>query len=118
MTDADQKALTCAIEAYRARGRRDAAYIDEKIEREGFRSAGSFASYSAQMHSLRLAPWMYPPALIDEADIERTLAAGDGDMHGKFVAAQLVVRLREHGISKYHPDPMAALDAARKRDAA
>jgi hypothetical protein len=26
----------------------------------------------------------------------------------------LLLRVREHGISKFHPDPMSALDAAKR----
>jgi hypothetical protein len=66
---------------------------------------------------LSLPPWMYPPALIDDADIEKILAAGD-DVHGKFVAAKLVMRLRELSISQFHPDPMAALAQIENKPAA
>ena len=115
-TDADKQALTRCIEIFRARGQTDAEYIAEKLEREGFPAAGRFASYSAQMDSLHLPPWMFPPCFIDDSDVDKLIAAGD-DSHGKHAAAKLVARLRELSISKYHPDPLAAIKTA-KRDAA
>jgi hypothetical protein len=72
-----------------------------------------FAAYGCQMRSLRLAPWQYPPCLINAADIDQLLAGGD-DLHGKRTAAQLLRRMLDLGISQYHPDPMAALDAAKR----
>jgi hypothetical protein len=102
---------------YRARGPRDAEYIDAKLEREGFKEAGRFADYSAQVRSLRLPPWAYPPCWISLDEIDALIAAGD-DPHGKHIAAKLLKRMLALGISKYHPDPMAAIEAATKRDAA
>jgi hypothetical protein len=115
--DIDRKAFELAIAAARNedQGRRD--QIDDFLRTRPFEEVGRFASYHCQMRSLHLPPWMYPPALIDITAVGEILAAGDNDMHGRFVAAKLVQRLLDLGVSKFHPDPMAAIDAA-KRDAA
>jgi hypothetical protein len=112
--DIDRKAFELAIETARNedQGRRD--QIDDMLRTRPFEEVGCFASYSCQMRSLCLAPWMYPPALIDITAIGKILAAGDNDMHGRFVAAKLVQRLLELGVSKFHPDPMAAIEAAKR----
>jgi hypothetical protein len=110
----DAEAFTLAIEAARNedQGRRD--QIDDFLRTRPSPEVVRFASYSCQMRSLCLAPWMYPPALIDEGDIDR-LIAGSDDVHGKRTAAQLLRRMLELGISKYHPDPMAAIAEAEAR---
>jgi hypothetical protein len=94
MTDADEAAYKLAIELYRARGPDDAAYIDARLTREGFQSAGRFASHSAQVRSLRLPPWATPPCHLLE-DVEAVLARGDDGVRGDYVAATLVKKLRE-----------------------
>jgi hypothetical protein len=116
MTDADKQAFTLCIEVFRSRNYADARYINEKLEREGFQATGHFASYSAQMDSLHLPPWAYPPCFIADDDIDKLIAARD-DAQGKHAAAKLLKRMRELGISKYCPDPLAAIKTA-KRDAA
>jgi hypothetical protein len=118
ISDADREAFTLALEMFRARGHRDAEYIDEKLEREGFKSAGHFAAYSCQMRSLHLPPWATPPCWINAADIDAIIARGDDGTRGNYVAAKIVRRLRELGISQFHPDPMTAIESAKKRDAA
>jgi hypothetical protein len=116
VTDANKEEFTLCIEVFRARDQVAAEYIDEKLKCDGFLASGRFAAYSAQMDALHLPPWVYPPCFIDDADIDKLIDAGD-DEHGKHAAAKLVARLRELGISKFHPDPLAAIKTA-KRDAA
>jgi hypothetical protein len=114
ISDADRQAFELAIAAARNEdaGRRD--QIDHFLRTRPFEEVGRFASYHCQ--TLSLPPWQHPPCHIDVADIDRLIAGGD-DMHGKFVAAQLLRRMLGLGISKYHPDPLVAIDVA-KRDAA
>jgi hypothetical protein len=113
--DIDRQAFELAIAAARNenQGRRD--QIDDMLCTRPFEEVGCFASYHCQMNALGLPPWVYPPALIDITAIGKILAAGDNDMHGRFVAAKLVQRLLDRGLSKFDPDPMAALS---KRGAA
>lgn len=116
MDDADRKAFELAIEITRQEdeGRRD--QIDDFLRTRSFEEVGHFASYSAQMRTLNLPPWQHPPCHIDVADIEKIIAAGD-DLHGKFVAAKLLRRMLELKISRFCPDPLSAV-AAAKRDTA
>jgi hypothetical protein len=73
---------------------------------------------SCQMRSLHLPPWATPPCWINAADIDAIIARGDDGTRGNYVAAKIVTRLRELGISQFHPDPMTAIESAKKRDAA
>jgi hypothetical protein len=117
MDDTDRQAFELSIEMARNedRGRRD--QIDDFLRTRPFEQVGRFASYAAQTRSLSLPPWQYPPCLIDPDDIDRLIAAGD-DVHGKSVAAKLLRRMLDLGVSQFHPDPMGAIEAATKKDAA
>jgi hypothetical protein len=117
MTVSDEEAWRLAIEMYRARGPRDAEHIDAKLTREGCKEAGKFASFSAQCRMLRLPPWATVPCYLLD-DVDAVLAGGDDGIRGNYNAAVLLKRMERHGISRWHPDPIAALREAEKRDAA
>jgi hypothetical protein len=73
--------------------------IDLMLETDPWIEVAHFASYSCQMRSLGLRPWMFPPAWLslDDRDPE----------HADGVA--LLRRLLDAGLSKYEPDPIGAL---------
>jgi hypothetical protein len=52
---------------------------------------------------------------IDDPDEE--LAAPSVRAHGRAQAARLLREMLDAGISRYHPDPVAALKAAKRRKA-
>jgi hypothetical protein len=118
MTDADEAVYKLAIETARARDEGRRQQIDDFLRTRPFEDVGRSASYGCQMRALRLPPWATPPCWINDADIDAIIARGDDGTRGVYVAAKLLRRLRELGISKYHPDPMMAIEAAKKRDAA
>jgi hypothetical protein len=67
-----------------------------------------FCSYHQQMNALNLHPWELPPLSIypDDADYMK--------IRGRQVtpeAVTLLKRMLDAGISRYHPDPLAALAA-------
>jgi hypothetical protein len=98
----DRDAFERAIAMMRQSSPMDAAQIDGKLAHEGFESAGKFASYSMQCDTLRLRPWQSPPCT----------ARGEypADAYGHRPAEiGLRDRLLAAGLSKYEPDPIAAL---------
>jgi hypothetical protein len=111
MNRIDRDAFKRAIESCRNRkddpGRRE--QIDSKLAEEPWDEVGRFAAYSCQSRNLNLKPWQIPPCWI--RDVEAVLAAGDDDMHGRRAAAKLLKRMLDAGLSRYEPDPLAALDA-------
>ena len=114
----DEEAWRLAIEMQRARGPDRAKQIDGMLRERGFESAGKFASYSQQCDNLRLRPWATPPCHLLE-DVDVVLARGDDGMPGgDHVAALLLKKMRDAGISDRHPDPMAALAEAAKKSGA
>jgi hypothetical protein len=114
ISDVDREAFTLAIEMARNEdpGRRN--QIDDFLRTRSFEEVGRFASYHCQTRALNLPPWQHPPCQIDVVDTEKIIAAGD-DLHGKFVAAKLLRRMLELGLSKFCPDPMAAITTAEAK---
>jgi hypothetical protein len=104
----DREALTRAIALANERQRandllRDGkTQIDQKLEDEPWHEVGSFASYSEQMRSLRLRPWQFPPCWVSLDD--------DNPEHAPAVA--LLQRLLDNNLSRFEPDPVAAIDRA------
>lgn len=63
-----------------------------------------FCVYHRQMLTLRLKPWDAPPCCAERA-------SGDNGS----AAMRLLERMRKARVSKWHPDPLAAIAAAEKR---
>jgi hypothetical protein len=116
--DIDQQAFELAIATARDEDAGRCRQIDDMLRERPFEEVGRFASYHCQTRSLALPPWAYPPCMIDITAVGKILAAGDNDIHGRFVAAKLVQRLLDLGLSRFHPDPLAAIDAAKRGAAA
>jgi hypothetical protein len=62
------------------------------------------AAYACQVKALRLKTHESPPCHVNNPN---TLKKDER------AAAKLLRRMRRHGVSEYHPDPMAAIDAAK-----
>jgi hypothetical protein len=77
-----------------------AAQIDGEVKDEGWESAAVFASYCCQCEALDLRPWQDPPCFAEIRPDSDSLA--------------LLVKLLGHGLSRFDPDPVAALARARR----
>lgn len=109
----DRDAFTRAIAIYRQERPGGSGHIDRKIAEEGFEAAGRFCAYWCQSRNLKLAPCEFPPAWLRDVD----------DTEGpsfkrKAEAARLLRRLLAAGLSQFEPDPIGALAAAEKMQAA
>jgi hypothetical protein len=108
MTRHDRAALKLAVEQARA----EDAGRDEQIRRmlrdDGWEEAATFAAYHCQIHALHLKPWEEPPCAADE---------GGPDERDK-EAQRLLRQMLALGVSRWHPDPLAAIEAAKQRKAA
>jgi hypothetical protein len=72
-----------------------------------------FAAYCCQCDNLHLGPHQSPPCWATEAD----LVADPNDLediYGRRAAAVLRKRLLEAGLSAHEPDPIAALERAKR----
>jgi hypothetical protein len=110
MKPVDREALTRAIalttERTRDEPRRDGeTQIEHMLKNRPWREVGEFAAYGQQMHALQLRPWQHPPCWVgtDDPDPE----------HAPAVA--LLKRLLANNLSRFEPDPVAALQAVEAR---
>ena len=115
LTETDRLALTLAIETARKLSPADRVQIDDKLGREPWFTVAKFAAHSCQETALRLPPWQcWPPCAVevdddDEPGLER---------RGIRNSAALLRRMSTLGISRWHPDPVAAIETAEAERAA
>jgi hypothetical protein len=108
LTPTDKAALELAIDLDRKRDRATRQQIDAMLKERPWRDVGEFAAYGCQCDALRLKPWQPPPcwAEVDDQDNEA------GPISGHKAAAELLRRMLALGISRWHPDPLAAIETA------
>jgi hypothetical protein len=110
----DRDAFERAIAMAKERDETDCLQIEEMLQERPWREVGEFAAYSCQCDRLGLRPWQAPPCMMDGPDVSVT---GD-DVRGYRDAAHLLGRLLELGLSRWEPDPLAAIAAAERIEAA
>jgi hypothetical protein len=103
LTQNDIAALELALETARKESPGRAQQLALKLAEDGWWPTARFAAYSCQVDALRLQPWEHPPVWVD-----------DLDDYPDREAARLLKRMLAAGVSQYDPDPMAALEAAKK----
>ena len=112
LSDVDRDALKRCIEMARTYPNRS-EQIDWKIEYDGWQNTAKFCAYLCQSRNLRLEIQEFPPCwLLDVDDVEGPA------FKRKPQAAKLLRRLLAAGLSQYEPDPIRALAAAEKLQAA
>jgi hypothetical protein len=72
------------------------------MQQRGWRVAAKIAAFDCQCRALDLAPWQMPPC------------AGRA-RHDKSPAGRLLRRMIKRGISRWHPDPLRAIEQAAPR---
>jgi len=114
LSDVDRDALKRCIEMARTYPGRD-EQISWKLGKGGcsWQDTAKFCAYLCQSKNLHLEIQEFPPCwLLDAADVQGP------SFKGKVQAAKLLRRLLDAGLSQYEPDPIAALAAAEKLQAA
>jgi hypothetical protein len=99
MKRVDRDALRRALALARAEPEY-ATQIAAKLKDEPWEQVAEFAAYNCQIDSLDLKPWQDPPMYAE-------LRPGQPD------SLALLVKLLGAGLSRYEPDPVAALAAVR-----
>jgi hypothetical protein len=105
----DHAAFELAIEI----ARRESAMMRHRIDSyfadgRSFESVGRSAAYHCQIESLGLLPYQSPPCYADL----RYLNAPYGDPGAKRESAELAIRMRRCGVSRWAPNPVVACEAA------
>jgi hypothetical protein len=102
----DEMALRQCIEIYMAQGDSHRKHVDEMVADQGWLVAAMFCCCRAQYDALHLKPWQEPVCSVDE---------DDPNERSKDAQAMLR-RMLAAGVSRFHPDPVAALEGeARTR---
>jgi hypothetical protein len=101
MNKRDRAALELAMAKAREEPGRS-EQLDAKLMDEPWEEVAQFAAGCVQSRALRLAPWERPPCetFLDEDDPERA------------PAVQLLTRMLKAGVSRFHPSPIEACEAA------
>jgi hypothetical protein len=103
----DRAALKLAFELAR-RDSRHAAQLDALLaEGQPWQEVAEFAAQCCQRRSLRLQPWQAPPCIADER-------APPASYSGNRLALDLLRRMRELKVSRWHPRPLDAIARAEK----
>lgn len=111
----DHDALELAIKRARASNKRTREQIYYMLAHRPWIDVARFASCHCQYDALRLAPWQYAPCeLPDDYD---PAIDNDPDL-GRREAAQLLRQMLDLGISRWHPNPLEAIEQAKKRKGA
>jgi hypothetical protein len=100
LSQTDRDALERAIQILRREPER-AQRIDEMLKHQKWSEVAAWAAYHCQMESLKLGQHINPPCWIHEDDTEEE----DKDEQ------ELLRRMLAAGLSRYEPDPLAALKA-------
>ena len=82
-----------------------AEQLQAKLKDEPWEEVAEFAAFSVQIDSLDLLPWQAPPAIVSEDDDDPIQAD----------AVKLLRRMLAAGVSRYHPDQLAALAGPKRR---
>lgn len=106
MTQTDKAALTQALEICRAESPGRAKQIKAKLRDEGWQSTAEFAAAHCQCEALNLEPWQMPPC------------RGDSEHHPDAAAKKMLEQMLAAGVSRWHPDPLAAIEEAKQKGAA
>jgi hypothetical protein len=93
----DRDALYAAIDIVRRHPGRWREFQD-LMRDQGWEAAARIAVYDCQARAMRLRWWEVPPCV--------------GDLRGKDRTARLLRRMARRGVSRYHPDPLAAIAEA------
>jgi hypothetical protein len=111
LSAADRAALELAIETARKHSRADRAQIDDKLRTEPWLTVAMFAAHECQEWSLDLQPWeCWPPCAVEVDDDD----APGLEHRGIRKSAALLRHMLALGISRWHPDPVAAIEAAEQ----
>jgi hypothetical protein len=111
--DADLNAFRRAIEILKRDPMRD-QQLRQMIKDRHFDDVATFAAYCCQCQALKLKPWEIAPCHVSEEDepLPRSPAL---DWRHYREAHDIARRLLRAGLSKFEPDPIAALERIKGR---
>ena len=109
----DAEAFTRAIELHRGMSQENAEQVDHWLKRDGWLQAARYCVANCQKSLIRPKLWLELPMYIEPSDIEGIIARGP-DRGGEYAAARMLRRMLKAGLSRYEPQPIEALAAAKR----
>jgi hypothetical protein len=109
----DEDAMTRAIAMLRQLGGRDREQIDSMLQDRDWATVGRYAAFSCQVDHLHPQPWQRTPCHV--GDLEEALREPLGQRSGRREAAELLQKMLLLGLSRFEPDPMAAIKSIEVR---
>jgi hypothetical protein len=103
----DEAAIAQALERYRELYPDRADDLDEQIAKDPRWAALSVVA-DLQCRYLRLKPWEWVPSWVGNP-------FDPGDDVQEQAAAALLRRMFRHGVSRFHFDPLSAIEAAKRK---
>jgi len=113
MDEIDREALQRALLLCRVESAARAKQIVSMLARQPWERVAVFAASCVQYRSLPLQPWQTVPCRANLADLDQPL----GDASGRRESAELLKRLLDANLSRFEPDPIAALERAEAAEA-
>jgi hypothetical protein len=114
MREIDRNALERALVACRAESAARAKQLDSKLRDEPWEEVAQFASYCVQGRALDLMPWQSPPCVASLASLREPF----GDPRAARESAELLKQMLAFGLSRFEPDPLAAIAEAERQNTA
>src|SRR5215510_12600845 len=108
----DKEALERALVLERRCDPQRAVWLDEQVVKVGWREAAEDAARRQQYRNLRLRPWMVTPSEVNP-DSEDAIGC---EHRGVARAAQLLRQLLDAELSRFEPNPLAALEAEPEKE--
>jgi hypothetical protein len=112
----DAEAFTRAIELYRGLGRDRSEQVDHWLRCDGWLQAARYCAANCQKSLIRPRLWLELPMYVEPSDIEGIIARGP-DRGGEYQAAKILRKLLRAGLSRFEPEPLKALAAAKRTKA-
>jgi hypothetical protein len=109
LSPTDRAALELAVEVTRKESPGRRQQIDSFLSSRDWLYTAMFCASCAQSRALRLPPWQPSPCNV--GNIASALNDPD-EQSGYRAAALLRQRMERAGVSKWHPNPVAACEAA------
>lgn len=114
MDPIDRAALELAMEMARERDGRG-QQIDAKLESWPWEEVAQFAASCCQGASLHLKPWQILPCDVNDPNNPDEVVGDVPKPHdGRHGAAALRRRMLQYGVSLWHPDPLMAIEVAKR----
>jgi hypothetical protein len=102
----DLAALQAAFSQCYASSKKQAEQLDDMLRDRPWEDVAQFAAYSRQITTMKLRPWEQAPCHVEDENEPK---------RGEETAARVLKKMLKAGISRWHPNPLAALAESEEK---